>query len=105
MIKEDQDGFLAFRPKSQLNKEFLIFVPFIPDKRICPWEAINRLIEYNDILIKTVSSKIDSSNTSMSLISAGANFLFLDPNSGYKIGSRFLTIVMKKKCVKWELTR
>jgi phosphopantetheinyl transferase (holo-ACP synthase) len=36
----------------------------------------------------------------MSLISAGANFLFLDPNSGYKIGSRFLTIVMKKEMSK-----
>jgi hypothetical protein len=58
MIKEDQGGFLAFRSKSQFNKEFLIFVPFIPDKRICPWEAINKLIEYNEILIKTLPKLI-----------------------------------------------
>jgi site-specific recombinase XerD len=55
------------------------------------------LIEYNELLTKTLASKSGSSNYSPTLYAMGAHYLFLNPNSGFAIDSKYLTIMMKKE--------
>jgi hypothetical protein len=97
IIREKDGGYLMFKPKSSVNKDALVFVPSIPDKRICPWAVIEKLMEFNELLVKVPSFKSKSSNFSSTLLLISPHFLFLNPNSGGKLDSRFLTIKIKNK--------
>jgi hypothetical protein len=47
LIKEKEGFVLRVKTKSSLNAYSFIFIPLIEDKRICVWEALFSLREYN----------------------------------------------------------
>jgi hypothetical protein len=75
----------------------LIFIPYIPDKRICPWAAMDELIKYNEMMIKILAVKLNPSKCAPLLFAKAADFLFINSNSGWVIDSRYLTIKMKNE--------
>jgi hypothetical protein len=80
MIKEADGGSFKFKPKSSVNKDSYVFIPSMMDKRICPWVAIDKWIEFNKLSLELLTAS--TSYTSFSSISPSLDscFLFLNHN-------------------------
>jgi hypothetical protein len=76
--------------KSSCNKDMFVFIPEMEDKRICPWQAICKLREYNKIIYD--KNVIMSSYTSIE-----PPFLFMDSDTCGLLTLRFLIILIKKE--------
>jgi hypothetical protein len=63
-------GSFKYKPKSQVNKDVFVFIPSMTDKRICPWATVNKLIEFNKIVLQILTE-------SSSSFKKAANSIFL----------------------------
>jgi hypothetical protein len=60
-LLEEKEGFtLRVKTKSSFNQDTFVFIPKIKDKRICAWEAICNLREYNKEIFKKNVNKSSS---------------------------------------------
>jgi hypothetical protein len=97
MKRESDGGSFKYKAKSQLNRDTFFFIPSMSDKRICPWEAVNKLIELNKIVFRILTN---SSTPSPLTNATNSIFLFICQNTGDKLESRFLSIQIKKELTK-----
>jgi hypothetical protein len=64
-----------------------VFIPSVSDKRIYPWAAVDKLIEFNKLVLQILTASSSSFKQSTNSI-----FLFICQNTGDKLESRFLSV-------------